>query len=126
MRFGPWPGEGEAARHGPVDRVAVLSDVHANVPALRPVLAEVRASGADLIVFNGDLTWGPEPDRTVAIVTALRDRALFVRSNAERAVVQLSRGDRTAPRERERWMVAQHSPASIGFVVGIRSAWWWR
>jgi predicted phosphodiesterase len=118
-RYGPWPGEGATARHGPVDRVAVLSDVHANVPALEAVLVEVAGSGADLVVFNGDLTWGPEPDRTVEIVTALGERALFVRGNAERAVVELSRGDRAAERERERWMVARHSPAATGFVAGI-------
>jgi predicted phosphodiesterase len=119
VRYGPWPGEGGPARLGPVRRVAVLSDVHANVPALAAVLAEVAVSAADLVVFNGDLTWGPEPDRTVEIVAALGDRARFVRGNAERAVIEMSRGDRAAERERERWMVARHSPASIGFVAGI-------
>jgi hypothetical protein len=64
-RSGPAEGEGPARRYGPVDRVAVLSDVHANVPALIAVLAEVASVGPDLVVFCGDLTWGLRtgPDR---------------------------------------------------------------
>ena len=45
-------------------RVAVLSDVHGNAPALEAVLAEVERAEADLIVFGGDLTWGPLPEET--------------------------------------------------------------
>lgn len=75
-RYGPRPGEGGPRRYGPVGQVAVLSDVHANIPALEAVLAEVDGSGADLIVFCGDLTWGPEPDRTVELTTARGGQAL--------------------------------------------------
>jgi len=117
--YGPRTGEAPAARYGPVDRVAVLSDVHANVPALEAVLAEVARRGADLVVFCGDLTWGPEPDRTMEIVTGLEGRARFVRGNGERAVVDLVRGNRPAEREREYWMMARHSPASLRFVAEL-------
>jgi predicted phosphodiesterase len=51
-------------RLGPARRLAVLSDVHANVPALLAVLAEPDVRAADLVVFCGDLTWGPEPARS--------------------------------------------------------------
>jgi len=47
-------------------RVAVISDVHGNVPALAAVLADAAASNVDLIVSCGDLTWGAEPDHTAA------------------------------------------------------------
>src|SRR6266700_3146145 len=40
-------------------RVAVLSDIHGNLPALEAVLADVDAAGADLIVLPGDMTVGP-------------------------------------------------------------------
>jgi hypothetical protein len=49
--FGPASGEGPARRYGPVRRVAVLSDVHANTPALEAVLAEACALEPDLVVF---------------------------------------------------------------------------
>jgi predicted phosphodiesterase len=38
--------------------VAVLFDIHGNLPALDAVLAEVRASGADQVVVGGDVIPG--------------------------------------------------------------------
>jgi predicted phosphodiesterase len=104
-----------------VDRVAVLSDVHANVPALEAVLAEVAGIGVDLVVFCGDLTWGPEPDRAVELVTGLgAGRTGCVRGNGERAVVDIARGDRAAEGERDGWVVARHSPESLDLIAGFR------
>jgi len=34
-------------------QVAVLSDIHGNLPALEAVLREVDAAGADVIVLQG-------------------------------------------------------------------------
>ncbi len=39
-------------------RVAVLADVHGNLPALEAVLRDVDAAGVDAIVLNGDLADG--------------------------------------------------------------------
>jgi 3',5'-cyclic AMP phosphodiesterase CpdA len=52
-------------------RVAVLSDVHGNVEALRAVLADVRAAEVDRVVVCGDLTWGPEPAEVAGMVRDL-------------------------------------------------------
>jgi len=49
-------------------RVAALPDVHGNAAALEAVLAEVAGEQVDAIVFCGDLTWGPLPNETLAIV----------------------------------------------------------
>jgi len=35
--------------------IAVLADIHANVPALEAVLADIAAVGADEVIVNGDL-----------------------------------------------------------------------
>jgi predicted phosphodiesterase len=102
-----------------VDRVAVLSDVHGNVPALAAVLAELAGYRPDLVVFCGDLTWGAEPERTIELASALGDRAVFVRGNAERAVLELARGTRAPNRPREEWMLAQHPPAAVDFLAGF-------
>jgi predicted phosphodiesterase len=83
-------------------RVAVLSDVHGNAPALAAVLAEVERAEADLIVFGGDLTWGPLPDETFELVRGLGAR--FVRGNADRAVLE-----NVSETEREQWMQAHHT-----------------
>ena len=67
-------------------RVAVLSDVHGNSPALAAVLSELESVRPDLIVFGGDVTWGPLPEETFALVKELEAR--FVRGNADRAVLE--------------------------------------
>ena len=113
---GPASWEGPAKRLGPVSRVAVLSDVHANIPALTAVLAERDVRAADLIVFNGDLTWGAYPDRTVQLVQALGIRAVCVRGNTERFVRHISTGKRVASSPREEWVPAHHDATSLAFV----------
>jgi putative phosphoesterase len=112
-RHGPGSDEDPAKVYGPVDRVAVLSDVHGNVPALAAVLAELAQSPPDLIVFVGDLTWGCEPEATIDMVLELGDRAIFVRGNAERAVLEMASGARPPSRSRETWMLAQHSGSAV-------------
>jgi predicted phosphodiesterase len=87
-------------------RVAALADVHGNAPALEAVLAEVEEAAPDLIVFCGDLTWGPLPAETLALVEPLRGRAHFVRGNSERELVE-----RTSTSERARWLHEQHAGA---------------
>ena len=36
-------------------RVAVLADIHGNLPALEAVLAEITQLGVDRLVLNGDI-----------------------------------------------------------------------
>ena len=96
-----------------VRRVAVLSDVHGNAVALQAVLEELAGDNVDLIVFGGDLTWGPLPAETLALVAGISTPALFVRGNADRALLAAS--DR--PTERERWLHERHSTADLALVA---------
>jgi putative phosphoesterase len=90
-------------------RVAALADVHGNAPALDAVLREVRAEGVDLVVFCGDLTWGPLPNETLALVRALEVPARFVSGNADRML-----GNHLD--DRGRWLAEQHGEESIRLV----------
>jgi predicted phosphodiesterase len=65
-------------------RIAVLADIHGNLPALDAVLSEVDASGADAIVLNGDVATGPMPAETLDRLAGLGRRAIWVRGNADR------------------------------------------
>ncbi|GIH04840.1 phosphoesterase [Rhizocola hellebori] len=116
---GPWPGERPVPPLGPFRKVAVISDVHGNIPALEAVLAEIDASGAELIVHCGDLTWGPQPERTIKLMHDLT--AVFVRGNADRMVVQLVRDGRPPEpnRPRDGWMPSQHSPEAVEFLAAM-------
>jgi predicted phosphodiesterase len=93
-------------------RVAVVSDVHGNAVALAAVLAELEREQPDLIVFGGDLTWGPLPVETFALASGLNAR--FVRGNAERAVLE-----NKSSTEREQWMQANHTPEMRKFLAGF-------
>lgn len=93
-------------------RVAALADVHGNAPALAAVLDDVAAANVDLIVFCGDLTWGPLPNETIELVRAIATPVRFVRGNADRMVgVHLD--------ERGTWMAAQHDDDATQFVNGF-------
>ena len=58
-------------------RIALLSDVHGNLPALRAVLGDVDGSGVDEIWCLGDLVgYGAEPDGCVALARERCDLVL--------------------------------------------------
>jgi putative phosphoesterase len=51
------------------DRVAVITDVHANRPALRAALARIDALGIERIYCGGDLVgYGPQPNEVCALI----------------------------------------------------------
>jgi predicted phosphodiesterase len=58
-------------------RIAVISDIHANLHALEAVLAAVDADGVDQIWCLGDLVgYGPRPNECVALVRERASRCL--------------------------------------------------
>jgi predicted phosphodiesterase len=69
-------------------RIAVLCDIHGNLPALQAVLGEVESSGVDLVVFGGDVAAGPMPVETIDVLAAYGGPARFVRGNADRLMVE--------------------------------------
>ena len=75
-----------------MERIAILADIHGNLPALEAVLAEPDIVGADLVVLDGDLADGPFPSETLARLEALGSRALWLRGNGDRWLVEARRG----------------------------------
>jgi predicted phosphodiesterase len=63
--------------------IAILYDVHGNLPALEAVLADARAAGAERFVLGGDYAlFGPWPQESVELLRTLD--ADWVRGNGER------------------------------------------
>jgi predicted phosphodiesterase len=63
--------------------IAILYDVHGNLPALEAVLADARAAGAERFVLGGDYAlFGPWPQETVELLRTLD--ADWLRGNGER------------------------------------------
>ena len=99
-------------------RVAALADVHGNATALEAVLTELERERLDLIVSCGDLTWGALPRETVALLEPWRERALFVRGNSERELVERKLADS----EVARWEWERHdSPELREYVSRTQS-----
>jgi predicted phosphodiesterase len=63
-------GDDEAARDDrSTVRIALISDVHANVPALEAVLSDIDARGVDAVYQLGDLVgYGPWPNEVVEML----------------------------------------------------------
>jgi putative phosphoesterase len=74
-------------------RIAVLADIHGNLPALEAVLADVALTDADLLMICGDVASGPLPIETLEVLRAL-PRAQFVRGNADRGLVTAFDGEK--------------------------------
>ncbi len=71
-------------------RIAVISDVHGNLPALEAVLADIAASGAGLTLNLGDILSGPLwPAETAQRLMALG--LPTIRGNHERQLLTLPR-----------------------------------
>jgi predicted phosphodiesterase len=86
-RFNP-PG-GQLVKQGksnPVMRLAIISDIHGNLEALRAVLADIDRSRIDAVACLGDnVGYGPEPEE---VVTLLRQRQIpSVMGNHELGIV---------------------------------------
>lgn len=94
-------------------RVALLSDVHGNLPALEACLADVFAAGVEAVFFLGDLTWGPQPLDVLDRVSEIDIPTGFVAGNAERAAVELARGQRESIGDLGTWIVDAHGTHGI-------------
>jgi predicted phosphodiesterase len=100
--------------------VAVLSDIHGVLPALEAVLSEPDVRAADYVVLTGDLAAGPQPVETLDTLGALGARAIWVRGNADRELVQWRRGElASVPDEVTPWAAAQLRDDQAELLAGL-------
>ncbi|WP_256107096.1 metallophosphoesterase [Streptomyces sp. ODS05-4] len=105
-----------------VASVAVISDIHGVLPALEAVLGEPDLQAADLVVVTGDHAAGPQPVQTLDRLAELGDRALLVRGNSDRDLVDLARGaypDPAGAWEIDRWAAGQLTPEHVELLAGL-------
>jgi predicted phosphodiesterase len=91
-------------------RVAALYDIHGNLPALDAVLGEAEEERVDLVLFGGDIAWGPQPRPTLERVMGLGPRATALRGNADREVAAgsgIEDGLDAATARQNQWCSAQ-------------------
>jgi diadenosine tetraphosphatase ApaH/serine/threonine PP2A family protein phosphatase len=101
-------------------RYAVLSDVHANVPALEAVLAAARAAGADRVLCLGDVVgYGAEPG---PVLDRLGEAgAVVVAGNHDRAVAGRMDLDwfNDLARAAAEWTAEVLSPAHLRYLDAL-------
>ena len=107
-------------------RIAVVSDVHANLTALDAVVADVRATGADLVVHGGDLVaGGARPAQVIDRIRELNWPGVY--GNAEEMLWMPHRVSESlhAPHlHRIRDLVLTNTiPATLGAIGAERLAW---
>ncbi len=53
-------------------KIAVISDIHGNLEALKEVLADIERAGVDSIICLGDIIgYGPEPERSAQLIRSM-------------------------------------------------------
>lgn len=103
-------------------RVAVLNDIHGNLPALEAVLDEVRNARVDRVVVGGDVFPGPMAHLVLRALLTCGIPAEFIYGNGEVAVLDELAG-RTprvpdAYRSSVRWNAQQLDPAEHERISG--------
>jgi putative phosphoesterase len=85
-------------------RLAILSDIHGNLPALQAVLADLEAQGgADKIWVLGDLAaFGAQPAECIQILRDLPN-SQTIRGNTDRYLCYGHRPKFKAPHDEESW-----------------------
>lgn len=100
-------------------RIAVLADVHSNLPALQAVLRDVDATRVDQVWVAGDLVgYNPWPNEVIQV---LRDRKVrAIRGNHDRAVLS---GDTSWFNDLAaaaiRWTRITMAPGSVGYLASL-------
>lgn len=100
-------------------KLAAISDIHGNLPALEAVLADIERQGVDQTVNLGDILSGPlQPAETADLLMA-RGFAT-IRGNHERQVLELiDQGQYLDPLGTDGYTAAQLTAAHVAWIRGL-------
>ncbi len=106
------------------DRVAVITDIHANLPALQAALARIDELGIETVYCGGDLVgYGPHPNEVCALIA---ERAIpTIYGNYDHAIARdledcgcayITPHDRELGRQSVAWTLEHTDQASKDFM----------
>lgn len=107
-------------------QIAVIADIHANVPGLEAVLADIDAAGIEHIYVAGDLVGaGPSPNQVIAILRQRTPADCIIRGNTDYYPVQFHCGQMPAAWVNSqqwnitRWTVDHLSDKSLAYLMEL-------
>jgi diadenosine tetraphosphatase ApaH/serine/threonine PP2A family protein phosphatase len=102
-------------------KLALLSDLHANLRALDACLAHARAAGATRFALLGDLVgYGPDPVAVVErVMTLAAAGAIVLRGNHDEAALHPPVHAQTAEAQSAAWTHAQLGPVHHAFLANL-------
>lgn len=107
-----------------MSRVAILSDIHGNVPALDAAIADVERQQPDEILVGGDLVGrGPQGSRVVAIIRQHGWRT--IKGNHEDYLLAFRKGEippawqKAEAWSAARWMADELAPQDIPYLESL-------
>lgn len=102
-------------------RLALLSDIHANLQALEACLDHARAQGADQLAFLGDLVgYGADPGPVVQrIMTLARQGAVVLMGNHDEMAVHPPLDNKTLGESTALWTHDRLSDAHLNFLEAL-------
>jgi predicted phosphodiesterase len=109
------------------DAVAVITDIHANLPALEAALARIDALGIERVYCGGDLVgYGPHPNEVCALIAERRIPTIY--GNYDYAIARdfddcgcayITPHDRELGQRSVEWTLAHTDQASKEFLRGL-------
>lgn len=105
-------------------RIALISDIHGNLPALKAVLAELDAEGVEEVVSLGDVAlFGPQPCHVIAHLQALACPVVMGNTDAwalEPQPFEIRDEDTHRFYEVELWGTRQLSPSDLDYLSSFQ------
>jgi putative phosphoesterase len=107
-----------------VQRVAVITDIHGNLPALEAALARIDSIGVDSLYCGGDLVgYGPHPNEVCALIAERRIPTIYgnydyaiARDLTDCGCAYVTPEDRELGQRSVDWTLAHTDAASKGFM----------
>jgi putative phosphoesterase len=107
-----------------MDRVAVITDIHANLPALTAALERIDELGIERIYCGGDLVgYGPHPNEVCALIAARAIPTIYgnydyaiARDDHDCGCAYVTQHDRDLGQESVEWTLVNTSQQSKDFM----------
>lgn len=94
-------------------RIAIISDIHGNLPAFEAVLDHIATQAVDQVVINGDII-NTGPDSLACLELAYRTGYPLVAGNHERYIRDFDRPDRPTEWDSDIWKPSLWSVQQLG------------